>query len=153
MLDYKYATLSAPKMDIVNDFIQITDYNLNTMTLESAQDALFAMVKVQTGTRRAEHGEIKIKVNFKNANLCAVRVLITNIMLLPPENEYLFPKFVNGEPSAIPMTPADESQRWKDICYNARLLIRVTKIKADGTETVHYVPKYTTHSTRHTFAY
>ena len=54
--DYVYGTLSAPKMDIINDFVKISDAAIRSHEFTRANDALFAFLKVALGTRRAEHG-------------------------------------------------------------------------------------------------
>jgi integrase len=84
--------------------------------------------------------------NFADPNLCPVNWLMASLASMPVGTKYLFPKVVNGSvDNNVTMSPDDESQRWKNLCVFADLTITC----ANGT----VLAKYTTHSTRHTFAW
>jgi hypothetical protein len=95
---------------------------------------------------RNEMAMLTIWQNYKDRNLCPVNWLMASLASMPEGAKYLFPKIVNGHvDNNVTVSPDEESARWKDLCLFSDLTVR------DGANNVY--AKYTTHSTRHTFAY
>jgi hypothetical protein len=102
------------------------------------------IIPLQKG--RYDMAMMTIWPNFADPNLCPVNWLMASLASMPVGTKYLFPKVVNGSvDNNVTMSPDDESQRWKNLCVFADLTI------TDGNGIV--LAKYTTHSTRHTFAW
>jgi hypothetical protein len=89
---------------------------------------------------------LTVWANFLNRNLCPLNWLLASLASMSPGTRYLFPKIVNGHvDDGADLTPSEESERWRQLCMDSDLTI----IGRDGKE----IAAYTTHSSRHTFAF